>query len=108
MYAIHPPFTFVFNEKDYQANIWFNKDLFGEKINFITNAMTALSYEVYPETYSFKIFDLIGNQIILNAKDHNMLVYLFKSVKLGIIVGDTNEIEKQDREKLIFKYASLV
>lgn len=108
MYAKHPPFTFVFSEKDYQANIWFNTDLFGDTINFISHAMTALKYEVYPETYSFKIFDLIGNQIILNAKDHDMLVQLFKSVKIAIIVGDSEAIKKQDKEKLIFNYASLI
>lgn len=107
MYSKHPPFTFVFNENDYQANIWFDKDLFGETIHFISHAMTALKYEVYPDTYSFKIFDLIGNQIILNAKDHNMVVQLFKSVKIGIIIGDSNAIKKQDKEKLIFTYASL-
>lgn len=107
MYTEHPPFTFVFNENNYQANIWFNQDLFEEKINFITHALTPLFYEVYPETYNFKIFDRIGNFIILNAKDHNMIVQLFKSVKLGIIAGNTEAIKKQDKDCLIFKYASL-
>lgn len=107
MYANHPPFKFVFNEKDCQANIWMNKDLFKDQINFIDSQMTKLTYDVYPETMNFKIFDKIGNFIILNALNHDMLVQLFKSINLAIIVGDTESIKNQDVKKLTFTYAEL-
>lgn len=107
MYNQHPPFLFVFNEKDYQANIWFNTDLFGDSISFITHNVTPLEYEISPETMSFVIRDKIGNQIPLNIKNHDMVVQLFKSIKIGIISGDSEAIKQQDKEKLRFTHATL-
>lgn len=107
MYSKHPPFIFVFDKDDYQANIWLDTNLFKDSINFIHSQMTELVYEVYPETLSFKIFDKIDNFIILNAKNHEMIVQLFKSTKIAIISGTTEDIKNQNKEKLHFTYASL-